>query len=232
MKRLTLILLAVCLLCALCGCKKQPDLPQFSTQKASDDFSDLFKTVENGGDALALVTIDKIAEVQDVVEYYAVSDTTYTKITATVERSFSKQLDKGKITLYLLGTKANFPSREEFVKDRSYILKLKVWVHEDGKIWLVSPLESAYLRVFEDEVLVHKNAKDLNYKKACSVDAFAEKYKEYQKEHPSDNSALAKHYTAMLKTLKDYDYQNKDLAYKLDNEAIKARLKMAEDLTA
>ncbi len=229
MKKIICLCLCLCLLGAT-ACKKQTDLPQFSTQKASDDFSDLFKTADAGGDALAVVKVGKVSEVQDIVEYYAVSDTLYTKVTATVERSFSEQLQKGEITIYILGSKENFPAREELVKDRSYLFRLKSWVHENGQIWLVSPLESTYLRVFENEVLVHKSAHDLNYQKALTVDAFEEKYKEYHTEHPLDKEALAKHYDQMVKTLQAYDYQNKELAYTLDETAIKARLALAENL--
>lgn len=229
MKKIICLCLCLCLLGAT-ACKKQTDLPQLSTQKASDDFSDLFKTADAGGDALAVVKIDKVSEVRDIVEYYAVSDTRYTKIEATLERSFSEQLVAGKITIYILGSKANFPAREELIKERSYLLRLKSWVHQDGPIWLVSPLESAYLRVFENEVLVHESAHDLNYQKALSVDAFAEKYKEYHAEHPLKQEALTKHFTQMIKTLQSYDYQNKELEYTLDEKAIKARLDLAENL--
>ena len=228
MKRIICLGLSICLLCAFTACKKQSDIPQFSTKKASDDFSDLFTTADAGGDALAVVKIDAITEVQDIVEYYAVSDTLYTKLTATVERSFSEQLGKEKITIYVLGNEQNFPSREVFVKERSYLLRLKSWAHQQGKIWLISPLESTYLRVFENEVLVHQSARDLNYQKTLSVDAFEEQYKKFHNEHPLDKEVLAKHYAKMVKTLQDYDYQNKELAYTLDEKAIKARLALAE----
>lgn len=230
MKRIFSICLALCLLLSLAACKEESDTPVFSTKKASDDFSDLYKNADTVGDALMALTVNKVETVEEVIEYYAVSDTTYTKVTATLLRDFSGQVESKELTVLFLGTSENFPNREKLVEGRSYLLKLKNWVHEDGMIWLNSPLESAFLRVFEGEILVHESADDLNYKKALTLDEFAQKYKEYQAEHPLDPAALQEHYAQMLKTLQGYDYQNKDLAYHLDETAINKRLTLAESL--
>lgn len=231
MKRIFTICLALCLLLSLAACKEQSDTPVFSTKKASDDFSDLYKNADAVGDALVALTVTKVETAQELIEYYAVSDTTYTKVTATLLRDFSGQVKSKEMTVFFLGTSENFPNREKLVEGRSYLLKLKSWVHEDGMIWLNSPLESAFLRVFEGEILVHESASDLNYKKALTLEEFAAKYKEYQAEHPLDPAALQEHYAQMVKTLKEYNYQNKELAYHLDETAINKRLTLAESLT-
>ena len=231
MKRITVILLTCCLFLALAaGCKKDSDTPILSTKKANDDFSDLFKVAAMGDDALVALTVKKVAEVTDVIEYYDVIDTTYTKVTATVDREFTEQLESKEITLYILGNAQNFPSREKMVEGRSYLLRLESWVHQDGVIWLVSPLESTYLRIFEGEILVHESAADLNYKKALTPDAFEKQYKEYLAEHPVKEGALKEHYREILSTLNAFDYEDKEMAYHLDAEAIAARKKLAEDL--
>lgn len=231
MKRITAILLTCCLFLTLAvGCKKESDTPIFSTKKANDDFSDLFKVAAMGDDALVALTVKKVEEVTDVIEYYDVIDTTYTKVTASVDREFTKQIESKEITLYILGNAQNFPSREVMVEGRSYLLRLESWVHQDGVIWLVSPLESTYLRIFEGEILVHESATDLNYKKALTPDVFEKQYKEYLAEHPVKEGALKEHYNEILSTLEGYDYEDKEMAYHLDAKAIAARKKLAEDL--
>ncbi len=232
MKKTIAILLILCLLpCLLAGCKEtKSDTPIFSTQKANDDFSDLFKTAGIGGDALAAITVEKIEEVTDVIEYYDVIDTTYTKVTAKLDREFTSQIKGDTLTLYILGTAENFPSREVLVEGRSYLMRMESWVHETGLIWLISPLESTYLRIFEGEILVHESATDLNYHKTLTLDGFAEQYATYHKEHPVDETALQKHYQEILDTLEGYNYEDKEIAYHLDAAAIDARMKLAKDL--
>lgn len=231
MKRTLAILLMLCLfLACAAGCKQDSDKPIFSTKKANDDFSDFFKTASIGDDAIAAVTVTKVETVTDVIEYYDVIDTTYTKVTATLDREFTRQIEGNTLTLYILGNEKNFPSREVMVEGRSYLLRLESWVHEDGLIWLVSPLESAYLRIFEGEILVHENANDLNYKKALTPDAFAKQYEEYVKEHPTAPDELQKHYKEILSTVSAYNYADEELEYHLDATAIAARKTLAEQL--
>lgn len=232
MKKIIALLLILCLLVGcLSGCKNEADTPPIlSGQKAEDDFSDLFKMVSSGADALAAVTVQKIEKVTDVIEYYDVTDTTYTKITASLDREFTSQLTEDTLSIYILGTTENFPSREVMVEGRSYLLRLESWVHESGRIWLVSPLESTYLRIFEGEVLVHKSATDLNYHKTLTLDSFAKQYNEYLTQHPTDQTTLQKHYQEILTTLENYNYKDEQMAYHLDSSAIEARKKLAKML--
>ena len=230
MKRLISLLLILLLLCTACA-EKENDTPRFSTKKANDDFSDLFELTDSRGDALAAVTVTAVEEVTDIVEKYEVYTTDYTRITATVDQEFTDQIQKKEITILLLGTAAGFPQREQFVRDRSYVLRLESWVHETGIIYLVSPLESAYLRIFEGEILVHENAADLNYKKALTVDAFAKQYQTYRAQNPPSATALAEHYEDIRQRLSAYDYQNKELSLKLTDAQITARKDLAEQLS-
>ena len=234
MKKILTLFLVLCLSCSLWGChnQSQDDTPLYSTKKASDDFSDLFKLNDIKGSALAVVTIKSIEETEDVIEYYDVYDTLYTKITATVDRDFNDRIQDDDITIMILGTAENFPQREEMVEGRSYLLRLESWVHESGLIYLLSPLESTYLRIFNGEILVHESATDLNYQRALTPDEFAEKYKAYQKENPPVETALSEHNAEILKKVKAYDYQNEELAYKLSEDAIQARLTLAEELNS
>ena len=231
MKRTLTILLMLCLLpCLPTGCKEADDTPIFSTKKANDDFSELFKTAAIGDDALAAVTVNKIEQVTDVIEYYDVIDTTYTKITATLDEEFTDHIEDKTLTIYLLGSSESFPSREVMVEGRSYIVRLESWVHEEGLVWLLSPLESTYLRIFEGEVLVHESATDLNYKKALTPEAFGKQFDDYRKANPVKETALSDHYGEILSTLSTFDYEDKEMEYHLDAEAIAARKKLAEDL--
>ena len=232
MKRTIALLLILCLfVCCLSGCKNQTDTPPILTdQKAEDDFSDMFKTASLGADALAAITVQKIEKVSDIIEYYDVTDTTYTKVTALLNQEFTSQIKEDTLTIYILGTTENFPSREAMVEGRSYLLRLESWVHESGRIWLVSPLESTYLRIFEGEILVHKTASDLNYHKTLTLDAFEKQYKEYLAQHPTDPTAQQKHYEEILTTLESYNYKDEQLTYHLDSSAIEARKKLAKML--
>ncbi|MBR5783157.1 MAG: hypothetical protein IKY33_02915 [Clostridia bacterium] len=231
MKKFISVLLILLLTLSLCACnEKEDDTPRYSTKKASDDFSDLFAVVGNNADALAAITVTEVKTVTDIIEKYEVYDTTYTRITATVDREFTDQIDTNTVNIFILGTAEGFPQREELIVGRSYIIRLESWVHESGLVWLISPLESTYLRLFNDEILVHDSNVDLNYKRATTPDAFAESLKEYQKENPPKENALTEHYSNIRSRLEEYDYNNEELAYQLSEDALAARKELADSL--
>ncbi|MBQ6947568.1 MAG: hypothetical protein IJN42_05920 [Clostridia bacterium] len=202
---------------------------KLSNKKASDDFTDLFRLTDSRGDALAELTVTKVEQVSEVIEKYEVSDTLYTKITATVHRDFAERIT-GEITIYLLGNAENFPNREVLKVDNRYILRLESWSHESGVVYLLNPLESTYLRVHNGMVLVRESAALPNYQPALSPDAFAKSFADYRTEHPFDDTKLFAHYDDILATVEKYDYNNKELAYRPDEAAIAKRLQLARQL--
>ena len=215
------------------ACSRQEqadDTPHYSTQKATDDFTDLYKLADRNGNSLAIVTVTAIEQVTDIIEKYDVIDTLYTKVTATVERDYSGYIEQESITILILGNTANFPSRETPVVGRTYLLRLESWVHESGMVWLVSPFESTHLRVHDDGNSVHESASDLNYKKSLSPDEFGEKYADYRAQNPVSPTALSDHYADILSTIQSYDYADKEMDYHLTDDAITARKTLAEQL--
>ena len=206
------------------------DTIELSTQKADDDFTDLFRLADTRGDTLAAVTVTKVETVSDVIEKYEVTDTSYTKVTVNIDRDFTGRQTAKTATIMILGTAENFPSREVLNEGNGYILRLEPWAHESGLIYLVSPLESTYLRLHDGKVLVRKSADLPNYSPACSPDEFAAKLSDYRKENPVDDAVLSKHYKEMLSVIENYDYAQKELAYKPLADAIAARLALAKDL--
>lgn len=225
--------LAILLGVALLGGEGQTtrdDTPIYSNQKATDDFTDLYKLADQNGNSLAIVTVTAIEEVTDIIEKYDVIDTLYTKVTANVERDYSSYIEQESITIMILGNADNFPNRETMKIGRSYLLRLESWVHESGMVWLVSPLESTYLRVHDDCIIVHESASDLNYKKALSPDEFYQNYLDYRAENPVSDTALSDHYADILQTLEGYNYADEEMDYHLTEQAISARKALAESL--
>ncbi len=208
---------------------EEPESLQLSTQKADDDFTNLFRLTDTRGHLLTAVTVTSVEEVTELIEKYEVTDTWYTKITAKVDRDYTQRIS-GEITVYLLGGAENFPNREVLKAGNQYILRLEPWVHESGEIYLLNPLESTYLRIHEDMVLVRKSAALPDFHPALSPDAFAEAYDEYHKENPVDESKRQAHFDEMLTVLQNYDYANKELAYRPDATAIAKRLALAQKL--
>lgn len=209
---------------------EQSDTVQLSTEKADDDFSDLFRLTDSHGDALAALTVTKIEEVSDLIEKYEVTDTLYTKITATVDKDYAERISSGTVTILLLGNSENFPSREVLKEGNRYILRLEAWAHESGTVYLLNPLESTYLRIHDGMVLVRESASLPNYKPALTPDAFARQFAEYRQENPADETALQKHYKEMLSVIENYDYTKEELEYVPDQAAIDARLSHAKSL--
>ena len=209
--------------------EKTPQL-HLSNQKANDDFTDLFRLCENHGDTLAHVTVTANEEVSDIVEKYDVPTTLYTKITATLLQDYTGRCDQKTVTILLMGNKENFPNREILEVENSYILRLEPWAHESGTVYLLNPLESTFLRVHENNVLVRDSAALPNYSPACSEEEFAKQYTAYCTENPADGNKLQQHYKEMIATLMNYDYQNKELSYHLEEQDIAKRLHLAKSL--
>lgn len=223
--------LTLCLIYLLPDATKAPDTPQISTKKADNDFSDLFRLTHRRGDALAAVTVTAVKEVTDLIEKYEVTDTLYTKVTVSVDEEYTDRLKGEKtLTIMILGNGENFPDREQLKVGNSYLLRLESWVHESGMIYLLNPLESTYLRIFEGEILVRESADLPNYRKAMTPEELAHSWKEYCQQNPGDKDVLAEHYKEILATLEAYDYQNSELAYRPEPTAIDSRLALAKKL--
>ncbi len=206
------------------------DLPTLLGEKADNDFSDLFRLADSRGDALAAVTVQDISEVSDLIERYEVTDTLYTKLTLSVEHDYTDSIEGNTVTVYLLGNAENFPSREKMAIGNQYLLRLESWVHETGIIYLINPLESTYLRIFNGDILVRDDAATPNYRTAMPLDEFPAALASYRADNPPSESAVSDHHRDIVATLEGYDYQNKDLAYRPTEAARQKRLQLAKSL--
>lgn len=201
---------------ALCGgfSAKTTEGILLSTKKADDDFTDLFRLNERNAYTLAALTITKTETVDELIEKYVLPGTKYTKLTATVDEDITNSIDGDEITVYIYGTPESFPNREELKKDRAYLLRLEPWVTEQGIVYLVSPLETVYLRVYHGDVLVHDNARSANYRKALSLPEFKTAFEKYRADNQTDVKALTKQqFQLVYDTIQSYDYTNEELAY-------------------
>ncbi len=205
--------------------------PIFLTQKAPDDFSDTFAVADRDGADILALSVSKVETVTDVIERYDVAETTYTKISATVERDFTGYHPEKNICIYVLGTTENFPQREQLVKGRTYVLTLTPWAHESGVIYLLNPLQSTFTRLFENELIVRQNAKNAYYMMTgLSPDDFAAQLSQYRAAHTPDPAARQNYLKEMCDDIAAFDYDREDLAYNLPQKDRAARKKLAEEL--
>ena len=196
------------------------------------DFSNLFLLTTKQEQSLICAVVEEQSVEEDLIEYYQTDFTTYTKYTLRVTQNLTEQFSSNEITVYRLGDAAAFPNRENLVNGKEYVMRVEPFVHGEEIIYLLSPLESTYMRVEDEQILSHPTAKSKEYTRISSLDDFKKAFDEYTKsqKYIPAVQGFVEEFRSIVSALTEYNYDNKNLDYTPSPAFRKSTLQTAQTI--